>query len=151
MAELVDALASGASVLRDVEVRTARRQFARKPSDDSYADNREVSGSRNVTKSSIIILEPLTYEHADVAELVDALASGASVLRDVEVQVLSSVPNKEDLRGLFCLVFGVARFSAFRFLLSENDVEVREMSEVKESSASSFLVRENGGAGPAER
>ena len=31
--------------------------------------------------------------YADVAELVDALASGASVLRDVEVQVLSSVPN----------------------------------------------------------
>jgi hypothetical protein len=28
-----------------------------------------------------------------VAELVDALASGASVLRDVEVQVLSSAPN----------------------------------------------------------
>ena len=30
---------------------------------------------------------------ADVAELVDALASGASVLRDVEVQVFSSVPE----------------------------------------------------------
>ena len=29
---------------------------------------------------------------ADVAELVDALASGASALRGVEVQVLSSVP-----------------------------------------------------------
>ena len=32
-------------------------------------------------------------QHADVAELVDALASGASVLMDVEVQVLSSVPK----------------------------------------------------------
>ena len=31
-------------------------------------------------------------EYACVAELVDALASGASVLRDVEVQVLSRVP-----------------------------------------------------------
>ena len=31
---------------------------------------------------------------ADVAELVDALASGASALRGVEVQVLSSVPSK---------------------------------------------------------
>ena len=31
-----------------------------------------------------------------MAELVDALASGASVLRDVEVQVLSRVPYKED-------------------------------------------------------
>ena len=30
--------------------------------------------------------------YADVAELVDALASGASALRGVEVQVLSSVP-----------------------------------------------------------
>ncbi len=30
---------------------------------------------------------------ADVAELVDALASGASALRGVEVQVLSSVPT----------------------------------------------------------
>ena len=33
--------------------------------------------------------------HADVAELVDALASGASALRGVEVQVLSSVPTKK--------------------------------------------------------
>ncbi len=31
---------------------------------------------------------------ADVAELVDALASGASALRGVEVQILSSVPSK---------------------------------------------------------
>ena len=30
--------------------------------------------------------------HADVAELVDALASGASVRKNVEVQVLSSAP-----------------------------------------------------------
>ena len=30
--------------------------------------------------------------HARVAELVDALASGASVLRDVEVQVLFRAP-----------------------------------------------------------
>ncbi len=30
--------------------------------------------------------------HADMAELVDALASGASVFRDVEVQVLLSAP-----------------------------------------------------------
>ena len=33
------------------------------------------------------------FDYADVAELVDALASGASVLRDVEVQVLSSAPK----------------------------------------------------------
>ena len=39
--------------------------------------------------------------YARVAELVDALASGASVLRDVEVQVLSRVPKKEDPNGSF--------------------------------------------------
>ena len=32
------------------------------------------------------------YTYADVAELVDALASGASVRKNVEVQVLSSAP-----------------------------------------------------------
>ena len=42
------------------------------------------------------------YIHADVAELVDALASGASVRKDVEVQVLSSVPMKRPaLAGFF--------------------------------------------------
>ena len=46
-----------------------------------------------------------------MAELVDALASGASVLRDVEVQVLSSVPNKNrDALSLF--LFG----GAYRYL-----------------------------------
>ena len=40
-----------------------------------------------------------------MAELVDALASGASVPRDVEVQVLSSVPTKnETKRSHFSLV-----------------------------------------------
>ena len=33
--------------------------------------------------------------HADVAELVDALASGASVRKYVKVQVLSSAPRIE--------------------------------------------------------
>ena len=32
--------------------------------------------------------------YADVAELVDALASGASASNGVEVQVLSSAPNR---------------------------------------------------------
>ena len=32
-------------------------------------------------------------EYADMAELVDALASGASVRKDVEVQVLLSAPK----------------------------------------------------------
>lgn len=45
--------------------------------------------------------------YADVAELVDALASGASVPRDVEVQVLSSVPTKnETIWSHFSLVSG---------------------------------------------
>ena len=35
--------------------------------------------------------------YACVAELVDALASGASVPRDVEVQVLSRVPKKKEI------------------------------------------------------
>ena len=44
---------------------------------------------------------------ADVAELVDALASGASALRGVEVQVLSSVPTKnETIWSHFSLVLG---------------------------------------------
>jgi hypothetical protein len=33
--------------------------------------------------------------HADVAELVDALASGASASNGVEVQVLSSAPKRK--------------------------------------------------------
>ncbi len=39
--------------------------------------------------------------------MVDALASGASVLRDVEVQVLSRVPNISTMRkyGVFALLY----------------------------------------------
>jgi hypothetical protein len=40
--------------------------------------------------------------HADVAELVDALVSGTSVRKNVEVQVLSSAPKQEPhKRGVF--------------------------------------------------
>jgi hypothetical protein len=43
--------------------------------------------------------------HADVAELVDALVSGTSVRKDVEVQVLSSAPYKKDQEaGLFYML-----------------------------------------------
>ena len=43
--------------------------------------------------------------HARVAELVDALASGASVLTDVEVQVLFRAPKYEPvLEPVFVLV-----------------------------------------------
>ena len=40
-------------------------------------------------------------QYARVAELVDALASGASVSNDVEVQVLSRAPNKKETMRLF--------------------------------------------------
>ena len=46
----------------------------------------------NVLERHKTYIVHFTYTYADVAELVDALASGASVPRDVEVQVLSSVP-----------------------------------------------------------
>ena len=50
-------------------------------------------------------LSAINKLYACVAELVDALASGASVLRDVEVQVLSRVPNKKETsESLFDLV-----------------------------------------------
>ena len=42
-----------------------------------------------------VIVDALAQgNYADVAELVDALASGASVSNNVEVQVLSSAPLK---------------------------------------------------------
>ena len=44
---------------------------------------------RNDTKLQKLLT---IYLYADVAELVDALASGASVRKYVEVQVLSSAP-----------------------------------------------------------
>ncbi len=71
VAELVDALASGASVLMDVEVQVL-----------SWAP---INGNRQILFDRVVF--------AQVAELVDALASGASVLTDVEVQVLSWAPK----------------------------------------------------------
>ena len=68
MAELVDALASGASVLAGVEVRV----FSWAPKVHCFA-----------LKIRMI---------AQVAELVDALASGASILTGVEVRVFSWAP-----------------------------------------------------------
>ena len=61
-----------------VEVRSASRHFGNEPSDENYVFNREVRGSRNVTKSSIIILEPqqLNY-YARVVKLVYTCALGA--------------------------------------------------------------------------
>ncbi len=82
MAELVDALASGASVRMDVEVQVlfwAPINFVLSPF------------------HTLIGIIKLLF--AQVAELVDALASGASVRMDVEVQVLSWAPiehNSQD-------------------------------------------------------
>ena len=46
-----------------------------------------------------------------MAELVDALASGASVLRDVEVQVLLSVPELNKLNALGVLFVAFSKNS----------------------------------------
>jgi hypothetical protein len=76
VAELVDALASGVSVLTDVRVQVPL--FA-------------PSWRRNINQSNNI-------DCAKVAELVDALASGVSVLTDVRVQVPLFAPI-DDLSG----------------------------------------------------
>ena len=49
-------------VPQGVEVRSASRHFGNESSDENYAFNREVRGSRNVTKSYILILEPKQFE-----------------------------------------------------------------------------------------
>ena len=82
MAELVDALASGASVRKDVEVQV----LFWAPS-LSWENLRERG---RVGAQALCQLESLVF--AQVAELVDALASGASIRKDVEVQVLSWAP-----------------------------------------------------------
>ena len=75
---MVDALASGASVLAGVEVRV----FSWAPKVYCFA-----------LKIRMI---------AQVAELVDALASGASILTGVEVRVFSWAPNQlSGLSGFF--------------------------------------------------
>ena len=45
------------------------------------------------------------HKYADVAELVDALASGASASNGVKVQVLLSAPNKIDESLLAYFIF----------------------------------------------
>jgi hypothetical protein len=79
VAELVDALASGVSVLTDVRVQVPL--FA-------------PSWRRNINQSNNI-------DCAKVAELVDALASGVSVLTDVRVQVPLFAPIDDLFGGSF--------------------------------------------------
>lgn len=72
-----------------------------------------------------------------MAELVDALASGASVPRDVEVQVLSSVPKVKD--GSFdpSFTFDVLyeRLEPLRDFAKQNPtLEGREAQRRKEST-----------------
>jgi hypothetical protein len=80
-----------------------------------------------------------------VAELVDALASGASVLRDVKVQVLSSVPTKKPVKMIGFFVGLICDLNLHEIYFSKFEVEGRAVSEVKESSVSYFLERTNGG------
>ena len=54
--------------------------------------------------------------------MVDALASGASVLRDVEVRVFSRVPSKESTFGsVFCLL-GLSLCSSVTRVMSFRDI-----------------------------
>ena len=76
VAELVDALASGVSVLTDVRVQVP-----------PFAPNISFSMSNFSSK------DLYCTAHAMVAELVDALASGVSVLTDVRVQVPPFAPS----------------------------------------------------------
>ncbi len=69
MAESADALASGASLRKEVEV--------------------QVLLSAPITHASHF---NVTTSYADMAESADALASGASLRKEVEVQVLLSAP-----------------------------------------------------------
>ena len=50
-------------------------------------------GVKFVIKLDVGFLLDYNKQYADVAELVDALASGASASNGVEVQVLSSAPD----------------------------------------------------------
>jgi hypothetical protein len=45
------------------------------------------------------LLREKSFHHAEVAELADALASGASGRKVVEVRVLSSAPSQEETQS----------------------------------------------------
>ena len=47
-----------------------------------------------------VVVGSSPIEQAEVAESVDALASGASGGNPVEVQVLSSAPSRSDIKGM---------------------------------------------------
>ena len=56
-------------------------------------------GVKFVIKLDVGFLLDYNKQYADVAELVDALASGASASNGVKVQVLSSAPGHGKLRN----------------------------------------------------
>ncbi len=65
----------------------------------------DVVARESETSSKLLsYIEIITY--ADVAELVDALASGASVRKYVEVQVLSSAPKIRGIVETWCFFVG---------------------------------------------
>jgi hypothetical protein len=84
-AELVDALASGVSGSNPVEVRNAG---------GISQGNQLFEAGFERCCDGVAELEQVLYnlKHAAVVELVDTLASGVSVRKDVEVQVLSAAP-----------------------------------------------------------
>ena len=94
MAELADALASGASPRKGVEV-----QVLLSAPTLSLKWNRP---SLSRSSGFPLVTKPETTA-ADMAELADALASGASPRKGVEVQVLLSAPLRSDfsIRPLF--------------------------------------------------
>ncbi len=85
VAELVDALASGVSVLTDVGVQVP-----------PFAPNQTTTNEIRQQKITV---------PARVAELVDALASGVSVLTDVRVQVPPFAPICSFFASVFSLIF----------------------------------------------
>ena len=87
MAELADALASGASPRKGVEVQV----LLSAPED-------------------LLLCNVGKYPYADMAELADALASGARLRKEVEVQVLLSAPFWIEKRDIRTLDVGISRF-----------------------------------------
>lgn len=73
--------------------------------------------------------------YADVAELVDALASGASAPRGVEVQVLSSVPKQNnDPLGHYFVLTQLRDLHLHEILLAKFEVEGRAVNEAHKST-----------------
>ena len=62
------------------------------------------------------IVVSLQSQNAQVAELVDALVSGTSVRKDVQVRALSRAQKKDGFRLFFCFVYFVENHVDNNFL-----------------------------------